>query len=100
MKGSLRIVAFTLVLTFCQCILASLLPLNVSHMDVRSALEARDCVATTCKCTGIRTGLFCGDGAFNCKVGNVYQCGENGKISCDYGFRTSCPDCTTIFCEN
>ncbi|KZV92756.1 hypothetical protein EXIGLDRAFT_768676 [Exidia glandulosa HHB12029] len=99
MKGSLRNVAFTLVVTICQYVTASLLPPNVSHLDVRSALEARDCVATTCQCTGIRTGLFCGDGAFNCKVGNVYQCGENGQISCDYGFRESCPDCTVVFCE-
>lgn len=61
-------------------------------------MQPRACTPTSCKCTGVPNGLFCGDGLLNCKKGNVYQCGGDGKLSCDYGVRNSCKKCNKLQC--
>ncbi|KAF5378032.1 hypothetical protein D9757_011526 [Collybiopsis confluens] len=40
---------------------------------------------------GVKDGLFCGDGKFNCLKGYVYQCGGGGTLACVYGLRDDCP---------
>ncbi|KAI8089921.1 uncharacterized protein BX664DRAFT_334225 [Halteromyces radiatus] len=62
-----------------------------------SQVEA-SCKATACKCYGVPNGLFCGDGNYNCIQGHVYQCGDNGQASCDYGIRNSCVQCNQLQC--
>ncbi|EJD40372.1 hypothetical protein AURDEDRAFT_170555 [Auricularia subglabra TFB-10046 SS5] len=63
-------------------------------------LNPRACVATTCDCRGVPPGLFCGDGAFGCSQGDVFQCGVDPGNVCTYGVRISCTGCTTVFCED
>ncbi|KAF8509737.1 hypothetical protein JB92DRAFT_2944425 [Gautieria morchelliformis] len=63
-----------------------------------SPLAKRSCVATACSCQGVPNGLFCGDGLFDCIPGHVYQCGDDGKRSCDFGIRNSCEKCGKLQC--
>ncbi|ORZ12852.1 hypothetical protein BCR42DRAFT_420108 [Absidia repens] len=63
-----------------------------------SQAEAGPCKATSCSCSGIPNGLFCGDGNLGCTKGHVYQCGSDGKNSCDFGIRNSCVKCNKLKC--
>ncbi|EJD37532.1 hypothetical protein AURDEDRAFT_173391 [Auricularia subglabra TFB-10046 SS5] len=61
-------------------------------------LTKRACAASKCNCSGIKAGLWCGDGLLNCKKGHVYQCSTDGHTTCDYGVRTSCQKCNKLAC--
>ncbi|KAF8454472.1 hypothetical protein JB92DRAFT_2611915, partial [Gautieria morchelliformis] len=43
------------------------------------------CGATACPCHGAPNAAFCSDGLCNCIHGHLYQCGNDGKTSCDLG---------------
>ena len=61
-------------------------------------LSKRACTASSCNCSGIKAGLWCGDGLLNCKKGHVYQCSTDGHTTCDYGIRKSCQQCNKLKC--
>ncbi|TDL19207.1 hypothetical protein BD410DRAFT_727504, partial [Rickenella mellea] len=61
-------------------------------------LVRRKCTDDGCNCVAKNPGLFCGDGHFGCKKGNVYQCNEDGFTSCDFGRRKSCVACGRLEC--
>ncbi|KAH7096835.1 hypothetical protein BKA62DRAFT_486017 [Auriculariales sp. MPI-PUGE-AT-0066] len=78
------------------------------EQELQRDILKRACVDTPCTCQGITLAvlnaspnnpknLFCGDGAFNCQKGHVFQCGSVTNV-CDYGARISCGGCTEIFC--
>ncbi|KAF8483030.1 hypothetical protein JB92DRAFT_2821903, partial [Gautieria morchelliformis] len=52
-----------------------------------SPLGKSVCAATACPCHGAPNAAFCGDGLSNCIHGHLYQCGNDGKSSCDLGAR-------------
>ncbi|KAL2105510.1 hypothetical protein VUR80DRAFT_8248 [Thermomyces stellatus] len=58
------------------------------------------CIPTECSCQGVPNGLFCGDGLLGCVEGHVYQCGDDGQKSCDFGVRESCQICGELECPN
>ncbi|KAH7102089.1 hypothetical protein BKA62DRAFT_701423 [Auriculariales sp. MPI-PUGE-AT-0066] len=72
---------------------------NVGEADGASLVK-RACTPDGCDCQGIAKGaLFCGDGFFGCKVGNVYQCNKNdGRTTCTFGIRKSCQQCGKLQC--
>ncbi|TDL19208.1 hypothetical protein BD410DRAFT_727520, partial [Rickenella mellea] len=53
---------------------------------------------SVCDCTGIASGLFCGDGVLGCVSGDVYQCSTDGHTSCNFGPRKSCQQCNALIC--
>lgn len=63
-------------------------------------LKPRQCIPTECSCQGVPNGLFCGDGLLGCVEGHVYQCGDDGQKSCDFGVRESCQICGELECPN
>ncbi|BEJ14856.1 hypothetical protein CspHIS471_0406230 [Cutaneotrichosporon sp. HIS471] len=73
----------------------------LDSLDDRSldeqSLESRACPKSNCDCVGVKGGLFCGDGYFNCKKGYVYQC-SGGSKSCVFGKRDSCKKCNKLKC--
>ncbi|KAJ3544212.1 hypothetical protein NM208_g3177 [Fusarium decemcellulare] len=72
--------------------LAAALPLAMGEIMPRA------CKPTSCSCQGVPNGLFCGDGILGCVKGHVYQCGDDGKKSCDFGPRDSCKKCGELQC--
>ncbi|KAG8759164.1 hypothetical protein FRC14_006555 [Serendipita sp. 396] len=52
---------------------------------------------TPCKGYGWSVGLHCGDGAYGCVKGHVYQIGSDTNV-CDYGVRKSCQQCGKLSC--
>ncbi|PVF94171.1 hypothetical protein CPB86DRAFT_800701 [Serendipita vermifera] len=52
---------------------------------------------TPCKGYGWQPGLHCGDGAYGCIYGHVYQIGSDDNV-CDYGVRDSCVQCGQLEC--
>ncbi|KAH7103238.1 hypothetical protein BKA62DRAFT_697793 [Auriculariales sp. MPI-PUGE-AT-0066] len=75
----------------------------LDHSEPKSALFRillpRACeYNTTCQSRGIPKGLFCGDGAFGCVRGEVYQSDGNDGV-CRYpGGRTDCVACRVLCC--
>ncbi|RSH81852.1 uncharacterized protein EHS24_008047 [Apiotrichum porosum] len=53
---------------------------------------------TPCNCSGLKAGLFCGDGVLGCTRGLVYQCSTDGHTTCVYGPRNSCKKCNALSC--
>jgi hypothetical protein len=71
----------------------SLEPVSTSVFE----LTQRACKPSKCDCTGIKAGLFCGDGYYGCKKGRVYQC-SGGAKSCMYGGVRTCNKCNKLKC--
>ncbi|KAH7106772.1 hypothetical protein BKA62DRAFT_216236 [Auriculariales sp. MPI-PUGE-AT-0066] len=64
-----------------------------------ASLVKRACKKDKCNCIGLKKGaIFCGDGVFGCKKGNVYQCNSNGKTTCNFGVRGTCKKCNKLKC--
>ncbi|KAH7102094.1 hypothetical protein BKA62DRAFT_701437 [Auriculariales sp. MPI-PUGE-AT-0066] len=72
---------------------------NLGEADGASLVK-RKCTPDGCDCIGITPGaLFCGDGYYGCKKGNVYQCNKNdGRTTCTFGIRKSCQQCGELQC--